>query len=1028
MRPNFWIDARSLIASFAAILAPLFVPTWAMAEDPASASRELDAQRFHQQVEPILRQHCYPCHSHAAGQMENGLALDWKSGWVEGGDRGPSIVPGKPDESLLVRAIRHVDPDLKMPEEQLDPAQIETLVEWVRQGAFDDREITPLAKDDQPWWSLKPLVSPPVPLEAVSPDAARPGAVVSATGEVGRTAHPIDAFIDARLEQNGLTFSPAAEPRELIRRLYFDLVGLPPTPQEVERFVADSSERAYLEIVDRLLQSPRYGERWARHWFDTIHFADSHGYEHDVGRDQAWPYRDYVINAFNDDIAWADFVREQLAVDHFKPQATQRIPALGFLGAGTFDYSTYSTGPVTFDYLDRDDLLTQTMAAFVSTTANCARCHAHKFDPITQEDYYALQAVFSGIVKGEIAYDLDADVGNERKRLQSLLDAARRGDESILRDDSAREMVERWTANHGGVADWKRVDLLTFLSTDGATLTADDQGMILAGGTSPETDNYVLNVQTKLPRVTALRLDLFPHDSLPMKGPGRCQNGNLHLSEVAVSVFHPGDRAARPVTIAKASADFDQEGWGVTRAIDGDPKTAWGIHPAVGQPHHAVFEFAQPIELVPGATLTLTLRQLHGGSHLIGAFAISVSDAPSTQTAALPRQVEESLAIDSGQRSDAQRLAIASHVVRLSSEEGLTRLPQKQMVYAAAPSAAIPMGNGKTQPASVPKPKVVHLLQRGDISKPKGEVNPGALSCLSHLPARFDDLPKEAESARRAALADWIAHPDNVLTWRSIVNRVWHYHFGRGLCDTPSDFGRMGGTPSHPELIDWLAVWFRDDAAGSLKRLHRLIVTSRAYRQSSRSRDDAAIADSENRWLWRQNRLRVDADAYRDAVLSVSGRIDWTMGGPAIQHFATSPGAQLTPKLDYNVYDWNSPGSGRRSIYRFVWRGIPDPLMAALDFPDLGLLTPHRSVSISPLQALALFNNRFVLFHSAAMATDIATQAPEPERQVIEVIRRCYQRDPSDDELTQFRGYAERHGLAAFCRLVLNSSEFLFVP
>jgi hypothetical protein len=1033
MRPNSRINARSLFASFAASLAALFVSAWAKADEPASASRDLDAKRFHQQVEPILREHCYPCHSHAAGQMENGLALDWKSGWVKGGDRGPAIVPGKPDESLLVRAIRHVDPDLKMPEEQLDPTEIETLVEWVRQGAFDDREITPLAKDAQPWWSLKPLASPPIP-GAIRPlesgtaetgtaetDNARVDAVTPAT-------HPIDAFVSDKLAKAGLDFSPPAEARELIRRVHFDLVGLPPTPEEVEAFVAAPSERAYVELVDRLLQSPRYGERWARHWFDTIHFADSHGYEHDVGRDQAWPYRDYVIEAFNADIPWADFVREQLAVDHFKPDATDRIPALGFLGAGTFDYSTYSTGPVTFDYLDRDDLLTQTMAAFVSTTANCARCHAHKFDPITQEDYYALQAVFAGIVKGEIGYDVDRELGNERERLESLLAAARRGDASMLQDAAAREMVERWTASRGGVADWKRVDLLTFLSTDGATLTADEGGMILAGGTSPEADNYVLNVQTKLPRVTALRLDLFPHDSLPMKGPGRCQNGNLHLSEVAVSVFNPGDKSARPVAIAKASADFDQEGWGVTRAIDGDPKTAWGIHPAVGQPHHAVFEFAQPLELVQGATLTVTLRQLHGGSHLIGAFALSVSDAPSSQTAALPHQVEESLATESGVRTDAQRIAIASHVVRLSAEEGLARLPQKRMVYAAAPSVAIPMGGGKTQPASIPTPKVVHLLQRGDISKPKDEVPPGALSCLSHLPARFDELPKESESARRAALADWIAHPENVLTWRSIVNRVWHYHFGRGLCDTPSDFGRMGGAPSHPELIDWLAVWFRDEAAGSLKRLHRLIVTSRTYRQSSRSRDDAANADSENRLLWRQNRLRVDADAYRDAVLSVSGRIDWTMGGPAIQHFATSPGAQLTPKLDYNVYDWNKPGSGRRSIYRFVWRGIPDPLMAALDFPDLGLLTPNRSVSVSPLQALALFNNRFVLFHSDAMATDISLKTPEPDRQVIEVIRRCYQRDPVDDEPRQFGVYIERHGLAAFCRLVLNSSEFLFVP
>lgn len=972
------------------------------------------AEYFHQMVEPILREHCYDCHSHAADQMESGLALDWKSGWSKGGDRGPAIVPGKPEQSLLIRAVQHGDPDLMMPENKLDAADIEILVEWVRRGAFDDREAAPKAKETEVWWSLKPLVATPVP------------GLNQATANV--PSNPIDAFVQTKLAATGLSPSQEATPRELIRRLYFDLVGLPPSAEDVARFEANPSEAAYLEIVDQLLASPRYGERWARHWFDTIHFADSHGYEHDVGRDHAWPYRDYVIESLNSDRPWSRFIRQQLAVDYFEPEAGHLIPALGFLGAGTFDYSTFTTGPVTFDYLDRDDMLTQTMAAFVSTTANCARCHAHKFDPVTQEDYYALQAVFSGIVKGDVRYDADPLVAAERVRLNALVAAAKRKDETALESEFSRAIVAKWISKYGKGSDWKPVDVHSYLSLDGATLSREEDGMILASGPTPETDIYVLTATSSLRRITAVRLDLFPHDSLPMKGPGRCHNGNLHLSEVVITAFPPGKHEGQPVPIARVTADFNQEGWGVHRAIDGDPKTAWGIYPAVGQPHHAVFELTQPLDLPEGASLTVTLKQLHGGSHLIGAFRLSVTDSPASQTVALPRDIEEALRTESSKRTLAQQRLIAGHVVQLAAESELARLPEQETVFAAASSVAIPLGSDKSQPASIPAPKVVHLLQRGDIHKPRAEVPPGALSALTHGPARFTDIPPQNEAARRAALADWIAHRDNVLTWRSVVNRVWHYHFGRGLCDTPSDFGRMGGVPSHPELIDWLAVWFRDEAGGSLKRLHRLIVTSRTWRQSSASRTAAELVDSDNRLLWRQNHLRLDADAYRDYVLVVSGRVDFTMGGPAIQNFLQSPGAQLTPKLDYDSYDWASPGSNRRSIYRYVWRGIPDPLMAALDFPDLGLLTPTRSNSISPLQALALFNNNFVLFHSQAMAEQIGERTNDVDQQIADAIGRTYQRAPSPDELEQFRGYVQQHGLAAFCRVLLNSSELLFVP
>jgi len=322
---------------------------------------------------------------------------------------------------------------------------------------------------------------------------------------------------------------------------------------------------------------------------------------------------------------------------------------------------------------------------------------------------------------------------------------------------------------------------------------------------------------------------------------------------------------------------------------------------------------------------------------------------------------------------------------------------------------------------------VVNVLFRGDFDKPRAVAEPGALSALTHLPSRFELKNSKDEGARRAALADWLAHPDNVLTWRSIVNRVWHYHFGRGLCDTPNDFGQMGGTPSHPELLDWLAIWFRDEAKGSLKALHRLIVTSATYRQASQHREDAATIDGDNRLLWRQNRQRLDADAFRDLTLAASGALDLKMGGPAIQHFKQSKGPQNTPALDYATYDWSRPEAARRSIYRYVWRGIADPFMEALDFPDLGLLSPVRGFSASSLQALTLYNNNFVLYHCGVMARRAEAEAKTLDAQVNRVVALVWLREPTAEEHRDFTSFARTQGLPALCRLLLNSNEFLFV-
>jgi hypothetical protein len=793
---------------------------------------------------------------------------------------------------------------------------------------------------------------------------------------------------------------------------------------ETESFVCDQGDDAYSRLVDRLLNSPRFGERWARHWFDTIHFADSHGFEHDVFRPNAWRYRDYVIDSFNRDTPWSRFIREQLAADVFFPEQLKLTVALGYLGAGPYDHSAATTAPNSFEYLDRDDLVTQTMGAFVSTTANCARCHAHKFDPITQEDYYALQAVFAGIGKGEVTFDSDSEVAAERRRWIDLLTAAEQRRQEVLLQPENLAMVAEWEAARGEAAVWRPVTTGTLVSSNGATLQRLEDGSVLSTGARPETDIVTVRADTELSRITAIRLEVLTDESLPHKGPGRQDNGNLHLSEFQMEVVRPGATEGEVSAIGQATADFDQAGWTIQHAIDGNEATAWGIYPKVGVPHQAVFVLDSPPEIGPGAVLVVTLKQLHGGGHLIGRFRLSVTDGPPEDVIALPADALTALDTPVEVRTTEQQTGLAAAILSQRAEQELQRLPPQEKVYAAAARAENERGV-----ITYETPREIRVLERGDLNQPGEVVGPGTLTAVSavvDLPARFDLSDSHPEAARRAALADWLADPRNPLTWRSIANRVWHYHFGRGLCDTPSDFGRMGGVPSHPELLDWLACELRDNG-GSLKRLHRLICTSSTYRRSSRPTEQQLNVDPDNRLLARMPRHRLDADCYFDAVLAVSGRLNLTMGGPGVQHFSTSPGAQLTPILDYNDFDWDGPGASRRAVFRVVWRGIPDPLFDALDFPDLGLTAPRRGFSVSALQSLTLRNNRFVLHHTERMAQLVESEESTMSGQVRAAVGRIWLREPTPSETDALMSLAEQHGLTAVCRLVLNSNEFLFV-
>jgi len=965
---------------------------------------------FARDIRPIFERSCFECHG--PERQRGAYQLDVRDIALRGGISGErAIIPHDAANSPLIRYVSGEDPDLKMPPPRSDVAplssdEIALLRAWIDAGPSWPDAFAGMVEAEQPLWSLEPLVQPPVPEGA---------------------PHPIDAFIRAKLSEAGLEPAPEADRRTLIRRLSYNLSGLPPTPEEVEKFVADIAPDAYERLVDRLLDSPRHGERWARHWLDTVHFADSHGFEHDLARDNAWRYRDYVIAAFNNDTPWPRFIREQLAADVFYPEETPLRAALGFLGAGTFDLSTYITTTVTFDYLDRDNMVTQTTGAFLSSTVSCARCHDHKFDPVSQEDYYAFQAVFSGVFKGDISYDEDPEVARRRERWSGVVEAAINGAGPALQTPDNAAHVHDWLAARGEGASWAPLELETFVSTEGADKKLGGDGSILLSGRRALTDTYHLTAASPLPKISALRLDVLGNDALPARGPGRAQNGNFHLSGFDVRVFAPGAEQSEPVAFRRASASFNQEDYAIELALASGTSSGWGIHPREGEAHYAVFELEEPLALEPGARLAITLKQNHGDRHLLGAYRLSVALDVPERVVALSAEVESALALSAEAWTEAQQKAVAAEVMRFVAEAELEALPEQALVFAAAREVEMIDGSLNRVRKEIPEPKPVHLLQRGEFEQPGEEVPPGALSVLDDLPARFALDDPSDEGARRAALADWLAHPDNVLTWRSVVNRVWHHHFGRGLCDTPNDLGRMGGDPSHPELLDWLAVWFRDEAQGSLKDLHKLIVTSETYRQSSRHCEDSAKVDSGNRLLWRQHRPRLDADAYRDFTLAVSGRLDLTMGGPAVQHFEQGPGPQLTPALDYAAYDWGQPEAARRSIYRFVWRGIADPFMEALDFPDLGMLAPTREFSVSSLQALALYNNNFVLHHSEALARRVEAEADTLEAQVERAVQLVWLRTPTTSERRAFTRHATTHGLAALCRVLLNSNEFLFV-
>ena len=1054
---------------------------------PPAATRSIN---FSNDIRPIFQKACVRCHG--PEKQKGDYRLDVRESAFKGGESfAPNILSGKSENSPLIRFVAGTDNLVMPPEgERLTSDEIGLLRAWIDQGATWPDDVAGTVQDKNDLWSLKPLVQPGVP---------------RGDDTVGKSVQesPIDAFIQAKRIEKNFQSVRQADRRTLIRRVSFDLIGLPPTADEVEAFIADPDPNAYESLVDRLLKSPRYGERWARHWLDAAHFAETHGNDQDRIREHAWPYRDYLIKSLNDDKPYSQFVEEQIAGDVLFPEDPSATVALGFLAAGPWDESSLrDIREDTIDrqvarYLDRDDMLSNAMNNFCSLTVQCARCHDHKFDPISQRDYYSLQAVFSGVERANRRYDADPEIHRQRTELsRRKRDIERRSPSEVerLMSSEVQQKITIWEQSKASASvDWHVVDAASFTSSDGATLEKLEDGSILSKGPRPEMDTVTIVSIPLIPRhsieknaeqgklnseasavvrpedrnferITAIRLEVLTHESLPHGGPGRQpDNGNLHLSEFEVYL----EGSNRKLELVNPTADFNQQDWEISKAIDQNEPTAWGIHPKEGMSHHAVFELKEPIRLcddkgphsgssdnnakpeepVKSVRLRFVLKQRHGRGHLIGRTRLSLTGAATPiRVDAIPEAIAVILGMSPTQRTDAQRLELARFQQLEEVSRSLSSLPKQNLVYAAAADFE---PDGSLRPPPGPRP--IHILHRGDIRHPKEEVTPGALACVTGVPAHFEIPVNAPESTRRAALARWLTNKNNPLTWRSIVNRVWYHHFGRGLVGTLNDFGHMGEKPTHPELLDWLAIEFRDGGQ-SLKKLHRQIVTSQTYRQKvenpssksgTSSRDPAEqdlrfSFDADNRFLWRMNRTRLDAESIHDAILAFSDRLDLRMGGPSDRQFDLQPGIHVTPRVDYSKFDSSGDAGRRRSIYRFLFRTLPDPFMDSLDCPSGDQLTPARTNGVTVQQALSLWNDKFICQHCEHIAAridrdiarvNVSSTEPVPplKLQIDRAFRLILCRQPTSDEMLDAIGYTDRHGLANFCRLLINSNEFLFV-
>jgi len=898
---------------------------------------------FVREVRPIFEKHCADCHGEK--KQKGGLRLDVKEAALKGGDnQGPNIIPAKAKESSLIHFITSNNEDEMMPPkgERLSAAQIATLTAWINEGAvWPDGVDVAKVKDKRDHWSFKPL-------KVDSASAEKPSAI-------GLKSKPIsiDAFIDAKLVESGLHRSRPADPLSWLRRVTFDLIGLPPAPEDVEAFLKKPDHSAY---VEQLLASPRYGERWAQHWLDVVRYADTHGFEVNTERPNAWPYRDYVIRAFNSDTPYDRFIREQIVGDALgEDAATGFLVTASVLLPGQIGKDEPSKRLARQDSLD--EMVNNIGQTFLGLSVGCARCHDHKFDPISAKDYYAMQAIVAGVEYDDRPLRTpEADAARKEAQkhkgrltyidtaLSRFVPLAKSGVERPM--VNARENVDRFAPIKARRVRFTihETNNLEPCIDELEVFNSDEENVALNAAVTVSGENVTANTHEQR----------FVNDG--NYGNSRSWMSNEKGKGWVVIEFAREERIERLV-------------WGRDREGKFKDRLATDylieVADAAGE-WHAVADSGDRQKFAPKATKPVAFSTK------------GLSKAEASEAATLMKE-------------------------RDSLESTLKAAENAQRVFAGTFRA----------------PDEIHLLNRGDPEQPKEEVIPAVLSTLGDV-----KLNKQTpEQQRRAALADWIANSQNPLTARVMVNRIWQGHFGSGLVQTPSDFGNNGTMPTHPELLDWLAGEFIR-SGWSLKHMHRLILLSETYRQSSASNEQAAEKDSDVRLLWRFPSRRLEAETIRDSMLAVSGQLNLKMYGRGYDLFDKRGGLS-----GFNPIEKSTPENQRRMIYAHKVRREPEAVFGAFDCPDAGQSTAARRASTTPIQALNLFNSRFTLDQSEAFAARTKKEAGDDiARQLSLAYQFALNRKPTNEELNDTTPIVKEYGLNVLCRALFNSNEFLFQP
>lgn len=986
---------------------------------------------FEQKIRPVLAQHCYSCHSVAAQQakkLQGALFLDSAEGTLAGGDSGPSIVKGNSAESRLIKALKYDGMEMP-PSGKLAPEVIADFVKWVEMGAPDPRTGAAPTKpkreinveEGKKWWSFRPLqvVSPP----QVSTEA--------------RTQTPIDQFIVAALSQQNLKPNGPATKEKLIRRAYFDLIGLPPSPEQIDAFLQDASPNAFEKVVDGLLESAHYGEKWSRHWLDVARFAESGGYEFDGFRPGAYHYRDWVIRSLNSDMPYDQFVRMQLAGDKLQPDDYHAASASGFLVAGPYPGQTTAKTIEGIRYDQLDDMIMTIGGSMLGLTLGCARCHEHKYDPLPHQDYYALAASLAQTVHGPKMIDPDPAATmrtweGHRQTHETLV--------ASLKKFASEELPKRFEAWQAAElpkrASAPRWQILEPVSLDaerswlkwlpGGVVAYDGQ---LIPGTQylrqgqrrvvPNEDLYKVTYQTHQKNLTSLRLDLFTDSSLPGRGPGVNGDGNFQLIELkAVARPLDGNPAEAPLELKlkPVFVALDDKDQPAANALDGKPETAWVIRPPANKDNAVVFELETPIAgFASGTELKIEMKFRELG---VGRMRISMSTEPNPATWAgevVAQHLGEIRAIlnaHGNKLPEAQRESMARWFSPFDAETA------KAFQAVRDHTAAEPRPTMTEVYTTVAGGQDVYWLRRGEVDNKLGKAEPGYLRVL----LRSDPASPPAKPADpRIGLADWITSVDHgagPLLARVMVNRLWQHHFGEGIVGTPNDFGAQGDRPTHPELLEWLAVQFVSHG-WKLKPMHKLIMMSAVYQQSHQVSLESQQIDPANRYLSHYQPRRLDAELIRDALLEVGGNLDKRMYGPSI--------------LD------DTP---RRSVYLRVKRSELIPIMTMFDAPEPTQSVGERISTTVPTQSLALMNSPFVRQQAEKLVQRIRPSGDTPlEASVDQACRICFGRVPSEAERNQMVSFikAQRalvdsepavslnQALTEFCQLLLCLNEFVYV-